>query len=122
MSSEQMVKKYIAELVGGLVSLQDGISDYLQKLNHLSCVVHAALNKSNDSNGKIAELRERLHRAMGYVYHPKALPFAWVEASKIEEELIELIFEKDLIDYSALYDFQTKLNEKWKKRGGGHES
>jgi hypothetical protein len=122
MSSDQMVKKYIAELVGGLVSLQEGISDYLQKLNHLSCIVSAALNKYSNSNGKIAELRTRLHNAMSHVYHPKTLPLAWIEASKIEEELVDLIFQKDLIDYSALYDFQVKLNEKWKKRGGIHES
>lgn len=117
--TEQMVKRYIAELLGGLTTLGEGISDYLQKLNHLSCIVSAALMKYSKDDGKLPDLRNRLHMAMMMVYSPKGVSTAWVEASKIQEELTHIIFSRDLVDYSALYDFQVKLNEKWRKRGGG---
>ncbi|WP_290598253.1 MULTISPECIES: hypothetical protein [unclassified Archaeoglobus] len=120
--SEQMLKRYIAELVGSLTNLGDGISDYLQKLNHLSCIVSAALKKYHKEDGKLPKLRSELNAAMIMVYSPKGLSQAWVTASKIEEELVNIIFEKDLVDYTALLDFQQKLNEKWKRRGGSHES
>lgn len=109
----QSVKRYIADLVGSLLVLGDGLTEYIQKLNHTSAVVSAVLK-----DGKVKNLRERLYDVMEYVYNPKTLPLAWIEAAKIHEKLLVLIYENDLIDFQELLNFQQKLEEKWKKRGG----
>ena len=109
----QNVKRYIADLVGSLLVLGEGLTEYIQKLNHTSAVVSAVLKDENVRN-----LREKLYNVMEYAYNPKTLPLAWIEAAKIHEKLLVLIYENDLIDFQELLNFQQKLEEKWKKRGG----
>ncbi|WP_457548721.1 hypothetical protein [Archaeoglobus sp.] len=109
----QSVKRYIADLVGSLLVLGEGLTEYIQKLNHTSAVVSAVLKDK-----KVKDLREKLYDVMEYIYNPKTIPLAWIEASKIHEELLLVVFENDLIDFQELLNLQQKLEEKWKKRGG----
>ena len=115
----QSVKRYIADLVGSLLVLGEGLTEYIQKLNHTSAVISAVLVlKENGTAERLRKLRESLYDVMEYVFDPKTRPLAWVKASQIHEQLLAIIYENDLIDFQELLNFQRKLEEKWKKRGG----
>jgi len=116
--SEVMLKKYIGQLLAELPEKKESISDYIQKLSHLIAVVGASLEFFGIKDENIEPLAEKVKQAMVDVYKENSAPIGWMKAFDVHRELTKLIFRRNLVEYSDLYNFQTKLNEKWMRREG----